>query len=190
MAADPTVAPEWRFTVEEYERMGEVGILDPQARVELLEGKIVYMSPIGARHAGVVNRLNRLLVTRLHESAMVIVRNPLRLLPRSEPQPDVMVARYRRDCYESAHPTAEDVLLVIEVAESSLRTDRAMKLPIYANQGVVEVWLVDLVADVVHVHTDPGTNSYRAVRAVRPGEQLTPTMVPDLTLTTADILGR
>lgn len=170
--------------------MVEVGIFDPADRVELLDGEIVYRSPIGARHAGVVNWVNRLLNARLGDRALVIVQNPPRLLPRSEPRPDVTVARYRHDCYDSAHPTAEDVLLIIEVSDSSLRTDRAIKLPIYARQGISEVWLVDIAADVVHAHTDPGVENYIKARTVRPGESLTPTAFPDLALGVTDILGR
>jgi Uma2 family endonuclease len=189
MAADPMVELRWRFTVEEYERMGEVGIFDPADRVELLDGEIVTMSPIGPKHAGVVNGIAEHLIVRLAGRATVIVQNPLRLLPRSEPQPDLVVARFRRDFYRSAHPTAEDVLLVIEVADSSLRTDRAIKLPIYARQGIVEVWIIDLATDVVHVHTDPVDGAYREVRTVRSGELLTPRAVPDFELTTDEILG-
>ena len=189
MAADPMVDLRWRFTVEEYERMGEVGIFDPADRVELLDGEIVPMSPIGPKHAGVVNRIAAHLFQRLGDRATVIVQNPLRLLPRSEPQPDLVVARFRRDFYQSAHPTAEDVLLVIEVADSSLRTDRAVKLPIYARQGIVEVWIVDLAADVVQVHTDPVDGSYREVRTVHTGEALKPRAVPDLKLAMEQILG-
>lgn len=170
--------------------MGEVGIFDPADRVELLDGEIVYISPIGARHAGVVNRVNRLLNARLGDRAIVIVQNPLRLPPRSEPRPDVTVARFRHDCYESAHPTAEDVLLVIEVSDTSLRSDRAIKLPIYAQQGIDEAWLVDLAANAVHVHTDPGVEGYIKARTVRPGGSLTPTAFPDLTLAVTDILSR
>jgi Uma2 family endonuclease len=178
-----------RFTVEEYERMGETGVFHPDERLELLEGEITYMSPIGPRHAGVVNRLNRVLATRLSDQEILIVQNPLRLLPRSEPRPDVMVARYRRDFYESGHPTAEDALLVIEVSDSSLRTDRTIKLPIYAQRGVVEVWLVDLAADAVHVHTHPVEGAYRQARTVRRGEKLVPTAIPNLVLAAEDVLG-
>lgn len=189
MAADPMVDLRWRFTVEDYERMGEVGIFDPADRVELLDGEIVVMSPIGPKHAGVVNRIAAYLFRRLDGRATVIVQNPLRLLPSSEPQPDLVVARFRRDFYQGAHPTADDVQLVIEVADSSLRTDRAIKLPIYARQGIVEVWIVDLAADVVHLHTDPIDGAYREVRTVRAGETLTPRVVSDLKLTTDEILG-
>ncbi len=190
VAADPTVDLRRRFTVEEYERMGEVGIFDPDDRVELLDGEIVSMSPIGPKHAGVVNRLCARLWAAVTDRATVIPQNPVRLLPRSEPQPDVTVARARRDFYQSAHPTAEDILLVIEVADSSLRTDRAVKVPIYARQGVVEVWLVDLAADVVHVHSDPRDGEYRTIRTLNSDDVLVPIAVPGVELTVAEVLGR
>ncbi|MDN5930932.1 MAG: Uma2 family endonuclease [Pseudonocardia sp.] len=189
MTAEPMVDLRRRFTVEEYERMGEVGILDPGERVELLDGEIVAMSPIGPRHASVVDVIAEELTLQLARRAAVRVQNPIRLLPRSEPQPDIVVARRRRDRYAGSHPTAEDTLLVIEVADSSLPTDRAIKLPIYARQEIVEVWIVDLAAEVVHVHTDPTDGSYRAVRTARRGETLTPVEVPDVALAVEDVLG-
>ncbi|HEY4006432.1 MAG TPA: Uma2 family endonuclease [Pseudonocardia sp.] len=189
MTADPMVDLRKRFTVAEYELMGEVGVFDPADRVELLDGEIVYTSPISAGHAAVVDALVAVLVTNLAGRATVRGQNPLRLLPRSEPQPDVTVARYRRDFYRGAHPTAEDILLLIEVADSSLRTDRAVKLPIYARQGIVEVWLVDLAANAVHVHTEPDGDSYAEVHTVHLGEPLKPSAIPNLELRTADIFG-
>ncbi len=170
--------------------MGEVGVFDPDERVELLDGEIVFMSPIGPKHAGVVNRLNTYLVRRLADRATVIPQNPVRLLPRSEPQPDVTVARARRDFYQSAHPTAEDILLVIEVADSSIRTDRSVKVPIYARQGIVEVWLVDLAADVVHTYSDPQDGKYHATRTLTADEVLRPVALSEVEFTVAEVLGR
>lgn len=194
MSAEALVDPRWRFTVEEYERMGQVGIFTEDDRVELLDGEIVAMSPIGPMPASVVNRLTRLLVQRLGDRANVIVQNPVRLLPRSEPQPDLVVARERSDCYAIGHPTAEDVLLVIEVSDSSLRTDQTVKVPIYARQGIVEVWLVDLASRSVASYADPDPDSahgrYREVRTLRADERLTPQALPELCLTVREIFGR
>lgn len=189
MAADPMVDLRRRFTVEEYERMGEVGVFDPDERVELLDGEIVAMSPIGPRHASVVDIVAERLYARLIGRVAIRIQNPVRLPPHSEPQPDVIVARRRRDFYRSAHPTAEDTLLVIEVADSSLRMDRAVKLPIYAREGVIEVWIVDLGADVVHLHARPVDGVYRDVRTVSGAQPIVPVAIPDLTLTPADLLG-
>jgi len=129
MAADPDVTPV-RFTVEQYERMGETTILDPNSRYELLDGVITMMSPSGPLHAGTVNQIAALTSHRLFGLATITVRNPIRLGNRSEPQPDIVIARLRRDFYKSAHPAAEDTLVAIEVSDSTLRTDRLVKLPI------------------------------------------------------------
>ncbi|MGQ0572717.1 MAG: Uma2 family endonuclease [Pseudonocardia sp.] len=188
MAADPVIETRL-FSVEEYELMGRLGVLNPEERLELLDGRIVPMSPVGPEHASVVDVLAELLILALDRRASVRVQNPVRLPPRSEPEPDIVVARRRRDRYRSAHPTAEDALLVVEVADSSLRRDRLVKLPIYARQGVAEVWIVDLAADVVHVHTDPAGEVYRDVRTVARGDSVTPVALPDLTLAVADVLG-
>jgi len=189
MSAEPLLDQRWRFTVEEYERMGQVGIFDEDDRVELLDGEIVAMSPIGPMHASTVNRVNQFLVQRLAGLATVIVQNPMRLQPRSEPQPDFILARTRRDFYAGAHPTAEDVFLVVEVADWTLRKDQMVKVPIYARQGVVEVWLVDLTGRSVTVYTDPVDGSYRQVRTIRGDEPITPHSLPELSLTVSEILG-
>lgn len=189
MVADPTIDLRRRFTVEEYERMGQVGILGGDDRVELLDGEIVAMSPIGPKHAGVVDVLAEELILALGRRAAVRVQNPVRLPPRSEPEPDILVARRRRDSYRSSHPTAEDTLLVVEVADSSLETDRAVKLPIYARQGIPEVWIVDLAADVIHLHRDPADGAYRRVSVAGAGDVLVPVLLPDVALPVADLLG-
>ncbi|MGH3931807.1 MAG: Uma2 family endonuclease [Pseudonocardiaceae bacterium] len=188
MTADPMVDLRRRFTVEEYERMGEVGILAPDDRTELLDGEIVTISPIGPRHASVVDVITEYLYTLLLGQVAVRVQNPIRLLPRSEPQPDIVVARRRRDRYASGHPTAEDTLLVIEVADSSLHTDRAIKIPIYARQGIVEVWLVDLATNVVHVYADPADGNYRDTRTAARGDVLTPVAIPEVQFPVQDLL--
>lgn len=189
MTADPMVDLRRRFTVEEYDHMGQAGIFHPADRTELLDGVITEMSPISAWHASAVDALATLLITRLAGRATVRVQNPVQLLPNSEPQPDLTVVRYRRDFYRGGHPTPEDVLLLVEVADSSLPTDRAIKVPIYARHEIVEVWLVDLANNVVHVHTDPDGERYREVRTVRADELLKPVAVAGLELTPKEIFG-
>jgi Uma2 family endonuclease len=128
-----------RFTVDEYRRMGEVGILDEDERVELIEGEIVEMSPIGRRHAGIVNRLNDLFTFRLRGRAIVAVQNPISLGSKySEPQPDLTLLRPRADFYADSRPEPPDVLLVVEVMDTSVERDRQVKLPLYARAGVPE----------------------------------------------------
>jgi Uma2 family endonuclease len=178
-----------RFTVDEYHRMSESGILRAGDRVELIRGEIVSMSPIGPRHAAWVALLTEALVTRLGGRAVVWPQNPVAILPDSEPQPDVAVLRFRRDRYRSALPSPGDVLLVVEVADSTLRYDREVKLPLYAACGIPEVWMVDLEHDRIEVHRDPGPDGYRAMQRVPRGETLAPEAFPDVELSIPDIRG-
>ncbi|MBI4506726.1 MAG: Uma2 family endonuclease, partial [Chloroflexi bacterium] len=178
-----------KFTVDEYERMGQAGILGEDDRVELIEGEIVEMTPIGHRHAGCVKRLNRLFSQELGTTAVIGIQDPVRLSEDSEPQPDVAVLRPRADLYASAHPTPADVLLLIEVAESSAEPDRRVKVPLYARGGVPEVWLVDLGGETVTVYRDPTPDGYRTERTVQRGETLAPAALPDLQVLSAEVLG-
>ena len=175
-----------RFTVDEYHRMAEVGLLGEDDRVELLEGEIIDMSPIGSRHAACVNRLTRLLATGLGDRAIVAVQNPVRVSDLSEPQPDLAVLRARDDFYAEQLPGPADVLLLIEVADTSLAFDRHVKVPLYARAGVPEVWVVDLDGEVVEVFRGPGPEGYAdAARAGR-HESLA---AAGVSVTAAEILG-
>jgi len=177
------------FTVAEYHKMAEAGILSEDDRVELLEGEIVAMSPIGSRHAACVDRLAQCLVVQVGGRAIVRVQNPIRLGEHSEPQPDVALLKPRPDFYASSHPGPEHVLLVIEVAETSAAVDREVKVPLYARFGVPEVWLVDLAGDQVEVFREPSAEGYREVRVLRRGESLAPALLPDLLLPVDAVLG-
>ena len=179
-----------RFTVDEYHRMGEAGIFSEDDRVELLAGEIVEMSPIGPLHAGTVSRLNALFSSRLGTEVIVSVQNPLLLRAAdSEPQPDVMLLRPRPDFYTSSHPEAQDVYLVIEVADTSAAADREVKFPIYARAGVPEAWLLDVVTQRLEVHRHPTPDGYQDVHALQPGESVAPQAFPDLILTVDALLG-
>jgi len=177
-----------KFTVEEYHLLARAGVLKEDDRVELLEGEIVEMSPIGSRHAACVDRLNRVF-SRLGERTIVRVQSPLRLGDLAEPQPDLALLRPRSDFYATAHPGPEDVLLVVEVAETSSDYDRQIKIPLYARWGIPEAWLVDLDQDRVEVHRDPSPEGYRDVRAINRSEALAPVAFPDLDLRAQDVLG-
>ena len=133
-----------RITVDEYYRMAEVGLLAPDARVELIEGEIIDMAPIGTDHASVVNRINRLLVLAVGDRGIVQIQGPARLDHYSEPEPDVAVFAPRDDFYRHVRPTIAETLLVVEVSHSSVRYDRDIKVPLYARHGIREVWIVDL----------------------------------------------
>jgi len=176
-----------RFTLDEYHRMGETGILGPDDRVELIEGEIVEMSPIGSRHAGTVARLHHLFSTRLGDRTVVWSQNPLLLVQhQSEPEPDIMLLAPRADFYVARLPEPPDVRLLIEVADSSLPYDRRTKLPLYARAGVTEAWLVDLDAGRLEIHRGTG---YRDVRIPSADEMFAPGAFADLALTLHDLLG-
>ncbi len=179
-----------RFTVDEYHRMGEVGIFSEDDRVELLAGAIVEMSPIGPLHASIVRRPTALFSVRLGTEVLVSVQNPLLLRTAdSEPQPDVALLRPRPDFYARSHPEAPDVYLVIEVADTSLVTDREVKFPIYARAGVPEAWLLDVVTQHLEVHRHPTPDGYRDVHSFRRGESVAPEAFPHLVLTVDTLLG-
>ncbi|PKB65135.1 MAG: hypothetical protein BZY80_00980 [SAR202 cluster bacterium Io17-Chloro-G2] len=178
-----------RFTADEYHLMGRAGILGEDDRLELLEGEIVEMAPIGSRHQATVDRLNRLVSSRMADQAVVRVQGPVRLGEDSEPQPDVMLLRLRTDFYESAHPAPNDVLLLVEVSDTSTEYDREVKLPLYARYGIAEVWLVGLEARTVDVFRSPTTQGYQEVSQSGPGQHLSPMAFPQLDVAVDDILG-
>lgn len=182
-------APPHRFTVDDFHKMAEAGILGEDDRVELLEGEIVDMPSIGPAHAGAVNRTTRLFYELLGRRRYVVAgQNPLRLDQWNEPQPDLLVLRWRDDEYAESHPTAGDVLLLVEIMQTSRDYDRRIKLPLYARFAVPEVWLVDLAAERVEVHREPSAEGYGSVRTVARGEPVRALLVPELALDAADLL--
>ncbi len=152
--------PHWRFSVDDYERMAETGILHEDDRVELIDGEIILMPPIGSPHGGRVNRLNRILSAAVGERAIVAPQNPIVLGHRSEPEPDLALLRPRLDFYADAHPRACDLLLLIEVAETSLSYDLDVKVPLYASHQVPEVWVVDIPHRRVLRFSEPRAGLY------------------------------
>jgi len=178
-----------RFTVDDYHRMAEAGILAADDRVELLDGRIVQMTPIGPAHAGCVAALTQLLGPAIGPDALLWVQNPVRLGTRSEPQPDLAVLRARTDSYRSAHPEAADILLLIEVADRSAEFDREVKLPLYARAAVPEVWLVHLPSQQVETYREPTGERYGKTHLAGRGEVLTPILLPGVRLPVDRILG-
>lgn len=160
-----------RFSVADYYRMAEVGILKSSERVELLDGVICNMSPIGPAHASVVDRLNRILNRNLPDAdAIIRIQNPTTLNESSEPQPDLIVAKYRQDYYAKAHPEPDDLLLVIEVADATLIKDLKIKLPLYAEAGVQELWVVDINGQAILQFRNPTEKTYAVKNQFKPGE--------------------
>jgi Uma2 family endonuclease len=177
------------FTADEYHRMCEVGILDPEARLELIEGEIIEMSPPGTRHMACVNRATALFVVRLAGRAMVSVQNPLLLSKYTEPQPDLVIARPRTDFYADKRLSSEHTLLAIEVSDTSLSFDRKRKMPLYAASGVPELWIENLQNDVVLVFRDPSAKTYSTCLTYKRGESLYPAAFPNLILKVEELLG-
>ena len=176
------------FTREEYYRMGEAGILKPTDRVELIRGEIIEMSPIGSRHIAFVNNLNQLLVVRLVGRAIVSVQNPVALADDTEPQPDLAVLRLRTEpAYKDVEPYGNDVLLLIEVAETSLTYDRSTKLRLYAEMGIQEYWVVNARAASIEIYRTPQADGYRDVREVSGDVTVTLQAFPDVALTLTEI---
>lgn len=182
------VAKRW-FTVAEYNRMGETGILSAEDRVELIEGEIIEMSPIGRRHVACVGRLTNLFSKLLSERAIVWVQNPIVLNDYSEPQPDVALLRRRDDFYERSLPAPDDVLLVVEVADTTLEYDRQIKVPLYARAGIAEVWIVNLMDEQVEVYAQPASGAYQSQRQAGRGRSISSQATLNLTLSVDEILG-
>jgi Uma2 family endonuclease len=178
--------PRRLLTVDEYHRMGEAGILTDGDRVELIEGELVAMAPIGSEHVAATNALTRLLVLAVGERGIVSVQNPVRLTRRSEPQPDFAVLRPRDD-YRTTLPRPEDTMLAIEVANTSLDYDRTVKLALYARSGIPEVWIVNLAAEEVEVHQSPVADSYASVARAGRSDTLTIQAIPGALIPVAGI---
>jgi Uma2 family endonuclease len=178
-----------RFTRDEFAQIAAAGVLGEDDRVELIEGEIVEMSPLGSQHAACVDRLNHRLQSLVQNRAIVRVQNPIRLDEYSQPQPDIALVQPRDDFYAGGHPEPEDVLVLIEVSESSLTYDRDVNLPLYARAGIVEVWLVALLPQVIEVYRAPGESSYDEKRTYRRGQTIAPMHLSDAELAVERILG-
>lgn len=192
LAAKPTVQPTeptpYRFTVDEFIRLGEVGIFREHDRVELIDGRIIEMAAIGLPHATCVMKLNTRLGRLVGNVAFVSPQNPVQTDPRGLPQPDLAVCRLEV-LEKTTHPQAEDVLLLIEVADSSLAFDRDTKVPLYGRTGFPETWLVALTEKAVYVYRDPSPDGYRTMLTFRKGDKLAPQAFPRATTAVAAILG-
>jgi Uma2 family endonuclease len=178
-----------RFTVDDYYRIGAAGVFGENDRVELIQGEIIEMFPIGTRHAGCVNRLNRIFAGRLGERAVVAVQNPVRVSDLTEPQPDLAVLEPRADGYAAAHPRPQDALLLVEVADTSLAYDRDVKAPLYAVAGITELWIIDLEGDRIEMFRDPASDGYQTHRTAHRGETVVPLALPDFAIAVDEILG-
>jgi Uma2 family endonuclease len=179
-----------RFTVQDYYRMAETGVLRPTARVELLNGEIIDMSPIGPAHGGMVKRLSRLFNLQASGRWIVSTQDPVHLDDHSEPEPDLALLKPSTDDYSSRHPQPEDVFLLIEVSDTTLDYDREEKLPAYGRAGITEVWIVNLNEAAIEVYQEPHFTGYASKKTLRPGDQLAPQALPDAIVNVAEVLKR
>jgi len=177
------------FNVDEYYRMAQAGVFSEEDKIELIEGEVVEMSPIGKRHAACVRRLDRILHRSIGELAIVSVQAPISIDDFSEPQPDVALLKPSADFYANAHPTPQDILVIIEVADTSVEYDRNVKLPLYARAGIQEAWLIILPKDVIEIQNEPKNGKYQKVRRLKRGKILTSATIEGFTVKVDDILG-
>jgi Uma2 family endonuclease len=176
------------ITLAEYHKMAEVGILTEDERIELLHGQIIPMSPVGSKHSTCVKRLNRLFSRSVGDRAIISVQDPIQIPEQSEPEPDVALLYPPLTTYETRHPLPDEVMLVIEVSDSSLLKDHTIKLPLYASAGMPEVWLIDLPQQQVEVYTKPQDDIYTLRRLVRKGETIT-LVALDLAVSVDEVFG-
>jgi Uma2 family endonuclease len=179
----------WQFTVADFARMAEAGIFAEDDRVELIDGEVRAMSPIGPRHAAIVKRLNPLIGRQVAALAIVSVQDPIQLTDYTEPQPDIAVLRIREDFYAQAHPLPADVFIVVEVAETSLEYDREEKVPRYAQAQIPEVWLIDVERETVTQYTQPDGTRYRSEQVLQRHHILVSTALISIQLAVDDIFG-
>ncbi|MBI2864383.1 MAG: Uma2 family endonuclease [Chloroflexi bacterium] len=179
----------WQFTVDDYHRMAQAGILGEDDRVELIEGEVVKMTPIGRRHASCVIRTNETFVKAFNDVAAISVQNPVVLDQYTEPQPDFALLRRQPDFYASRLPTPADVYLLVEISDKTVEADRRVKVPLYAKSHVTEVWLVDVEQETITVYRDPSPDGYRTARVARRGEHIAPLAFSDRPIAVSDVLG-
>ena len=178
--------PRHRWTVAEYHRMGEVGLLNEDSRVELIDGEIVEMAPIGSSHGGNVKRFIRLFSKVIGDKAIIAAQDPVVLSGYSEPEPDIALLRWRADDYVQSHPHPEDVLLLIEVSDSTLRYDHDVKIPLYAKNGIPEVWLLDIPNRQLEIYREPANGKYQQ-RDCRQTGKIAPILCPDAVIDLAEV---
>ncbi len=185
-----SVQTQHRFTVTDYYRMAETGVLKPDARVELLDGKIIDMSPIGPFHGSITKHLIQQFTTAAKGRWTTAVQDPVHLNDHSEPQPDIMLLKPVPDFYRKRHPQPEDVFLLVEVSDTTLTTDREDKIPAYGHAGIGEVWIINLADLTVEVYREPNFTGYGSKTILRAGDQARPLAFPDATVDVAELLKR
>jgi len=186
--ATATTPTRKKFTVEEYHQLGELGIIGPDERTELIDGDIMLMAPMGILQFGCLIRLNRIFSKRLNDSAFVVMQGPVRLNGQFEPEPDLSILTPREDCYRHQLPQPQDVYLLIEVSVTTVEYDRNEKSVLYSQAGIIELWIVDVKAELIEVYRNPGPNGYESIQQFRRGNSISPLSFPDIVISVDDIL--
>ena len=185
------IAPaQYRISVKEYYRMAETGVLRPDARVELLDGQIIDMSPIGPFHGSVTNYLITFFTDAARRRWITTAQNPVRLNDDSEPQPDLLLLKPSANYYRYSHPRPEDVFLLVEISDTSLEKDQGKKVPAYARAGIAEVWIVNLNDQTIEVYRQPHFAGYSSKTVLNAGDKASPQAFPDVSLDVAELLKR
>jgi Uma2 family endonuclease len=184
-----TVIPQkHRINLDEWRRMGEAGIFPPESRIELIDGEIIEMSPIGFNHAGHLKRLNKLFSSLIGDQAIVSIQDPVQLGDLSEPEPDFMLLRPEPGFYSTRHPQADDVLLLVEIADSSLTFDRSQKMRLYAAHNIPEYWLLNLNSSYLEVYRQPQPSGYAEKSVLHRGDTVQLLLMEHIRVNVADIL--
>jgi Uma2 family endonuclease len=179
----------YRFSVEEFNKLGEAGIFDEDDRVELLDGEIIVMSPIGSQHAGTVMQMNSVLLRKLGDRVLFDLQSPAVLDEFSEPQPDIMLLQPKADFYKTAHPRPKDILLLVEVSDTTLAYDRGRKLRKYAEREIREVWVVDLKTQTIEQFRAPAGSTYSSSARLNRHQKITIEAFPDVEFTVEELIG-
>ncbi len=187
MIAVATKPTRKQFTVEEYYQLGELGMLGDN-RTELIDGDIIYMAPMGSRHLGCVGRLLEIFFLGLGKRATILSQTPVRLNGKLQPEPDLSILKRRDDCYEYLLPQPQDIYLLIEVSVTTIDDDRNIKSVRYGRAGIIELWIVDIEAQLVEVYRNPSANGYESIQQFRPGESISPLAFSDLVISVDAIL--
>jgi len=177
-----------KFTIKDYYKMAESGIFTENDRVELIRGEIIEMSPIGIKHSICILSLNTLLAEKLKQRALINIQNPIQLDDNSEPQPDVVLLKNPIDTYRKRHPQPADILLIIEVADTTVKYDREVKIPLYAEANIPEVWLVDINNNCVEVYRQPTPDGYQNMQKFTAEQSLSILAFPDIIITVNEII--
>ncbi len=177
-----------KFTLADFEQMVETGIIKDEDRVELIEGEIIDMGKIGSKHAAYTDRLNDLLRDKLGKKILIRVQNPVKLNVYSQPQPDIALVKRREDYYEKEHPQPKDIFLLIEVSDSTLETDREIKIPLYAKHGILETWIINCNNQSLEVYRHPTPNNYQQKLTLFSGEKISCLSFPDEEFTVNEMM--